>query len=96
MFKRISKREAKKLFSEGNKVIYLCPCKMYPSNPWNMACAISGKEYLERAEMYRNHETLWKGTKEETAWQLMYNDWAFYNTSYETGYYAHYYEQSNV
>lgn len=92
-FKRISKSAAKKLFNEG-KGVYLCPCKMMPGTPFNMAALIYGKEYLEKAEMYRNSPDLWKGTLEATAWDLMYNNWSFYNTSYETGYYAAYYVEA--
>lgn len=96
MLKRISKRHAKKLFADGVSCIVICPCKMIPDGPWSMGCRISGKEYLGNAEFYKPQEgrivsVLWKGTLEETAWQLMYNNWAFYNTSWETGYYAHYY-----
>lgn len=94
--KRISIHQAKKLFADGNSIIILCPCKFYPAGPFSMGCRISGKEYLEDAERYKPQEgrivsVLWKGTQEETAWKLMYNNWAFYNTSFETGYYAHYY-----
>jgi len=91
MFKRITKQAARKLFNQGNKIIYLCPCKMYPSNPFNVACGISGKDYLEQANFYKQNPTLWKDSLEKTAWDIMYFNWAFYNANYETGYYAHYY-----
>lgn len=29
--------------------------------------------------------------KDYATWDQMYNNWAYYNTSYEAGYYAHYY-----
>ncbi len=98
-FIRISKREARKIFAEGNKFIFVCPCKMWPSAPWNMAAMISGREYLENAERYAPREdgtdagSCWKGNLADTAWDLMYNNWAFYNATHETGYYAHYYIQ---
>ena len=93
MFKRITIQEAKKRFAE-DKPIYLCPCKMNPAGPWGQACLILGKQYLENAEWYQKHPSpLWKGTLAATAWDLMYNNWAFYNTNYEMGYYAHYYIQ---
>jgi len=87
---RISKARAKKLFAT-DKPVFLCPVKMYPDGPFSGSCLILGKEYLEQAERYRNHPDLWKGTIEETAWDLMYNNWIFYNASYDTGYYPAYY-----
>lgn len=98
-FKRITKKEAQTLFAQG-KPVYLNPCKFMPSTPFNQACLILGKEYLDKAAEYGPkgtfpNEKLWKGTVEQTAWDLMYNNWAFYNATYETGYYAHYYVESN-
>ena len=87
MLIRITKAIARKLFAEG-KPISLCPCNMYPGGPWNMACLIGGKEWLEKAEGYKSHPDLWKGTVEKTAWDLMYNNWAYYNSECR---YAHYY-----
>lgn len=93
--KRITIHQAKKLFADGTSIIIVCPCKFHPAGPFSMGCRISGKEYLENAEWYSpekgKESDLWKGTLEKTAWDLMYNNWAFYNTSFETGYYAHYY-----
>lgn len=91
MFTRITKAQARKLFAKGDKIIYLCPCKMLPDTPFNMAAGVSGKEWLEKAAGYRTHPDLWKGTVEATAWDLMYNSWSFYNASHECGGYAHYY-----
>jgi hypothetical protein len=89
--RRISKSEAKRMFTTTDKAVYFCPCKMHPYRPWNQAVPLFGKEYLERAAGYRDNPELWEGSVEETAWSLAYNNWAFYNTSHETGYYAHYY-----
>ncbi len=91
MLKKVSKRTAQKLFNEGDKIIILPPCKMYPMGAFSLGCRIAGKEYLQKAEEYGPECDLWKGSIERTAWDLMYNNWAFYNTSYECGYYAHYY-----
>lgn len=95
MLKRISKRHAKKLFADGTSCIIVCPCKMKPEGPFSPGCLLSGKDYLENAEWYspeKGRESgIWKGTLEETAWHLMYNNWLYYNSSWETGYYAHYY-----
>lgn len=93
MLKRITKREARKLFAGGTSIIILCPHKMIPNGPFSMGCRISGKEYLDKAEEYRSRPDLlmWKGNLLDTAWDLMYNNWSFYNSSYETGYYPAYY-----
>lgn len=93
MLKRITKREAFRLFV-ARKPFLMCPCKMRPEGPFSMAWTCHSGEYLERAEMYREHATLWKGDEARTAWALAYNNWAFYNATYETGYYAHYYVES--
>lgn len=93
-FTRITKAQARKRFAK-NEAIYLCPNNMRPGTPFNMACLIYGKEYLEKAEGYRNHPDLWKGTLEKTAWDLMYNNWAFYNVDGgEMGTHAHYYVEA--
>jgi len=93
-FSRISIFEARKRFTSG-KAFYICPCKMRPGGGFNMACLIlSGKEWANQAEIYTDNPKLWKGTIEKTAWELMYNNWNHYNTSYETGYYAHYYVEA--
>jgi hypothetical protein len=70
---RINKREARKLFAEG-KPFYLCPCKLHPASPWNVAALVHPADYK--------------------SWEQLYDNWAFYNTSYETGYYAHYYTRA--
>lgn len=89
--RRINIREAKKSFFAG-KQFYICPVKMRPGPPFNMACLVlSGKEWMEKAGFYKDNPTLWKGTQEKTAWELFYNNWKYYNASYETGYYAAYY-----
>lgn len=88
--KKITKAVAKKLFNEGFNIV-LCPNKMMPGLPFSMGCLVSSKEYLENAKRYENDKKLWKGTVEKTAWNLMYNNWSYYNTGYEVGYYAHYY-----
>ena len=89
-FKRVSKREAKRLWLTG-KPIWLCPHKMHPQGPFSQAALFTSKEWIERASLYKTHPTLWKGSVEETAWHLMQNHWKFYNASYETGYYPAYY-----
>lgn len=34
--------------------------------------------------------------KDYESWDQMYNNWAFYNATYETGYYAHYYVEASA
>ena len=94
MLTRISKATAKKRFAKSEPIL-LCPCKFRPEGPFSMACLIVGREYLERAEGYCGHPTLWEGTVEETAWGLMYRNWAHFNLNgAETGRYAHYFVES--
>lgn len=108
MFKRITKRQAKQLFADG-KLIYLCPAKLRPGFPFNNACPVTMTDDLKHSALrYRDYAInqdidnyskqyahLWKGDIVSTAWDLMYNNWSYYNTSYETGYYAHYYVEVN-
>jgi hypothetical protein len=97
-FTRISKREARKLFNE-NKSFVLCPVKLRPGSPWSSHCTIPTdtiKDYKVQAAWYAPDgitpsTELWEGTINNTAWTLLYDNWAFYNTSWETGYYAAYY-----
>lgn len=103
-WKRITKKQAFKRFTE-HKTIYLVPCKFYPGGVWNVECLITLTDDLidsaKRYEQYfkeqdtsfyaKQYAHLWSGSIEKTAWNLMYNNWSYYNTSYEQGYYAHYY-----
>ena len=85
-FKRISKREAKAIFNAADgRFIYLCPRKFRPGFPFNVACQISGKDYQERFNAIKGYSAY------KDAWDKMYTEWLFYNTSYEGGYYPHYY-----
>lgn len=89
-YKRITKREAKQRFAQ-DKPIYLCPRKLAPGSPWDVACRISGKKWIDHSMLWDETSCLWAGTRVDTAWDIMYSNWANYNTSYEAGYYAHYY-----
>lgn len=93
MFRQISIVKAKKLFNDGKSFIYLCPCKFRPNSVFNTAVLVSGAEWLDRASMYKDNPELWKGSIELTAWELMLNNWKYYNASNESGYYPHYYVQ---
>lgn len=93
-FKKISCTEAKKLFLE-NKPFYACPHKLRPSSSFNIAALVFGLEYKQRAERYKVHGDIWKGTIEKTAWNLFAKAWKHYNGSYEGGYYPAYYVEDN-
>lgn len=79
-FTRITKAAAIKRFVD-NLPVYFCPCKLSPCSPWNVACLI-----------IRDKERGYSGW---TTFEQAYNAWSYYNTSYETGYYAHYYMESS-
>lgn len=95
MWKRITKREALKRFYAG-KPIWLQPCKLCPGG-WAYPCQIDPPKHWEHAaivkRVWRSGWTAEDATQEikEAAWESMYNNWAYYNTSWEMGYYAHYY-----
>lgn len=41
VYKRITKKEARKLFDSGNALVVI-PCKLAPFTPWHMECIIDG------------------------------------------------------
>ena len=45
------------------------------------------QKWLSDISSYTNDE-------KNHAWESMYNNWSYYNTNYEMGYYAHYYVKS--
>lgn len=92
-FRRITIHEAKRRFF-NNEVVYFCPHKLRPDGPFSSAVGIHPREWLDKAAMYARENPsspCWKGSLEATAWSLAYNNWAYYNASYEAGYYAAYY-----
>jgi hypothetical protein len=100
-FLRISKATARKRFANGESIT-LCPCKLRPGFPFSPHSTLypeSIESWKERAQWYApktddpNNE-MWRGSINATAWDLMMNDWAFYNTSYEQGYYASYWVEN--
>jgi hypothetical protein len=91
--KKLNKTQALKALTSG-KDIYLCPCKLRFGGPWHPEYLLNQSgwnEWITKAAGYVGNPTLWKGNPVNTAWSLMYNNWAFYNTSAEMGSYAHYY-----
>ena len=99
-YKRITKREAFKLWMEG-KEICLHPCNM--NFFWMQPMPVTAENYVEHVKMYaemdvkypKKEYSIWVYSNEkelyQKAWDIMYNNWAYYNTNYEMGYYAHYY-----
>jgi hypothetical protein len=94
-WKQITITQAKELWSAGLPVT-LCPCRCSPTSLRGIACTIHPELYTPRAKAYRDDPDLWKGSVEETSWDLMYTRWSRYNTSPEQGTYAHYYVQEAV
>ena len=80
MFIKITKREAFKRFALG-KIVVLCPCKCRPGLPFGPHSYISGSDVVV------------KGVAPIIAWKRMYDNWVYYNATWETGYYAHYYKE---
>jgi len=97
-YTRITIHKAKKLWRE-DKEICLHPCKLRISEMFQ-PCLVSAEKYLKDIEWkpvsisdllhatieLQNDDILY-----QKAWDIMYNNWAYYNTNYEMGYYAHYY-----
>lgn len=93
--KRISKRQARELFAT-NQPFYICPVKLHPYPPFSSASLIFRNEYSASGENPSTgniFEDFYNSTY-IPAWDVMYNNWAYYNTSWETGYYASYWVES--
>lgn len=82
-FKRITKAEARKRY-ENNEPFVMCPCKMRPGFPFGMHSTI-----FPEAHKPAGYPELWD------SFDSVYNNWAYYNASYEAGYYAHFYIEEN-
>jgi hypothetical protein len=78
-FNRITKREARARY-EANETFVMCPHKMPPGGAWASHSTIFPAEY--KPEGYPD---LWY------SFDSMYNSWAYYNASWETGYFPHFY-----
>lgn len=91
-FVSITKREARKLFA-NNTTFILCPHKLRPGFPFSphvMVFTSTIRWWKDVAKTYQN-EREWAGNANNTAWNLMYDNWVYHNSSYETGYYPAYY-----
>lgn len=87
------KREAKKLWREG-ATIGLLPCNMAYPNVWMRPCPVQKDGYIEHIRTYWRDVFTESRDIVDAAWESMYNNWAYYNTCYELGYYAHYYVEA--
>ena len=83
-FVRITKAQARKRY-ENNETFAMCPSNMRPGFPYAMHSTIFPETYKPKG-----YPELWY------SFESMYNNWAYYNTSHETGYYAHYYTETEV
>lgn len=85
-YTRISKSEARKMFTEGKACFYIIAHKMRPGMPFRMGMTIDTAHYLrENAEQHAY------GLPEETFDKLVSN-FCYYNAnSYETGTYPAFY-----
>lgn len=74
-FRRIQKRAARKIYESG-EIVYLCPCKLRPGEPWYPEVPI----------------TLSDGTRyAPVAFDNAVDQFEFYNCKGEAGSYASYY-----
>lgn len=80
---RISKKEALARF-ELAEPFYVCPNKMMPGCPFNMAIPILNAP--DCIQPWRDGPVSWR-----FAFERMLREWAWHNASYETGYYAAFY-----
>ena len=86
---RLTTQRAKERWANGD-AITLVPCKCSPASPIGLSVTIDPAGFMSRARAYRG-STLWAGSVEETAWEIMQNHWLHYNAGHEVGQYAHYY-----
>lgn len=94
-FTRISKAAAKRRFARGEKFV-LCPVKLIPGGSFSSHCTIypptiaAWKEQAAFAEANKGQH-MFENRIYETAWSMLYTEWAFYNATNEVGLYAAYY-----
>jgi len=79
---KINKSEARKLFNQG-KNIYILPCKVVLKNPWVQPMKVNNKNN-EDSKIYTT----------QTFDQIV-NNFEYYNTGSQLGYYAAYYINFN-
>lgn len=97
VYRRIDKREARKQWRNG-VTIGLVACNMRPFGGWSYPCFVTPEEWIAKRKDSRNHNDYWMKPYlypgldvVDAAFQCMLDNWSYYNASYETGYYPHYY-----
>lgn len=94
-FKRLrSKKEAKEAFFAGEEV-FLVACNMNVRARSVCLIGVQIEGYLRSVKASlaaKGNQSMHAGKDEnEAAWDIMYNNWAYYNADNERGTYAHYY-----
>ena len=89
MSTKINKTQAFKLFCQ-DKPFYMNPCKMYFKNAWHTECMIESLAYNED---YKKLYAIDQMSNEDykKSFDRLINNWLYYNSNYEMGYYPHFY-----
>ena len=92
---KINKIKAFKMFV-NHEPFYMNPCKLVAFGPWHTECLINPGDYIRDYAISHGYDynTLSESSHPEVykqAFESMYNNWSYYNTNYEMGYYAHFY-----
>lgn len=84
--KRITQKQAEKLLQQDKSII-IVPCKFSPE-PGNFSLAMTITKGSISEQLSYNPAATWK-----EKFSAFLNNYRFYNCSYETGYYPHYYQE---
>ncbi len=87
---QLTRERAKERWFSGD-AITLIPCKCSPTGPSGLAVEVYPEGFMVEARSYGRHSPLWKGSVEETAWYLMYQEWAYSSTGFDLGAHANFY-----
>jgi hypothetical protein len=79
---RVSKLTAIKLWCEGKPITFV-PCKMVPGGMWGMGSTITVAEVRAAREG--------EGKTDTDLFNLICDEYRYYNCNWETGYYPAYY-----
>lgn len=82
-YQRISKKNAEHRYNNG-EIIYLCPFKMRPGQPWNPEVAITKTDLKKDC----GSQYFVTNTRE---FEKLVSDFAFYNCNFGAGKYPAYY-----
>lgn len=79
---RISKKNAERRYENG-EIIYLCPFKLRPGEPWHPECAITKESYSDGdVQYFMSYSKIFEDVVRE---------YTFYNCNYCAGKYPAYY-----